>query len=129
MRTGIERDDFQKISISSKEQENFVRNKKKSSDTICNINIPIGQGMIGNFLVDEEKTEGSGNAVLQKDAGNFIRGVQKQRRSHKKKGDKLTYARDQITLLGHSVRKGSLEKLTPTGHIERKMNRRRQRIT
>lgn len=85
MRTGIERDDFQKISISSKEQENFVRNKKKSSDTICNINIPIGQGMIGNFLVDEEKTEGSGNAVLQKDAGNFIRGVQKQRRSHKKK--------------------------------------------
>lgn len=38
-----------------KEHETFVRNKVKSTQLLRSINPPISQGMLGNFLTEEQK--------------------------------------------------------------------------
>lgn len=66
-------------------QEKFLGDKENSDELLCNISSHLEQRMLGNFIIDEEKTDSSRTVVLHKYDDNAMNGACKQRRKLKKK--------------------------------------------
>lgn len=105
----------------------YLISLKKSAGLLCNIQPTIYQGTLDNLPLDEGKTGGNNNVVLQKVTDNSTEGASYQRGSPKENSNKIhLFSESRNDSQIHITTKKSLENLIITRHIEAKIDKRRQ---